>query len=56
MTRFTLQPRTWYAMQLLGDEFDDSRKTFIRNVTPLMTGQGMFDLEFSGLAPFLWLV
>lgn len=53
MTRFTLQLRRWYAMLLLGDEFNppgmhmgSPSPIHIEEVTSLKTGQSLFELSF----------
>lgn len=52
MTRFTLQPRRWYACMFLGDEFDASAMCCtspspirVDQVRPLATGSRIFDLS-----------
>ncbi len=53
MRRFTLDPGRWYAMMLLGDEFDATAMCSlapspvrVETITPLKTGQGQFELAF----------
>lgn len=48
--RFTLKPGTWYACELIGDEFHDDRCSYspikVRRVVPSRTGDRVFQLDF----------
>lgn len=47
---FTLVPRRWYAVELIGDEFGDALRSYspvrVDAVTPLGTGGGELLLDF----------
>lgn len=51
--RFTLVPRRWYALLLLGDEFDASAlcslspsPIYVERISPRHTGERQFELAF----------
>jgi hypothetical protein len=50
MTRFTLEPRRWYACELIGDEFTEDKCSYspikVHQVKPAKTGNRTFALEF----------
>lgn len=50
MTRFTLEPRNWYAMELLGPEFGENVRHCspiqVYSLTPAGDGKGWFELSF----------
>ena len=49
-TLFTLVPRCWYAVELIGDEFGDALRSYspvrVDAVTPLGTGVGEMSVDF----------
>lgn len=49
-SRFSLQPRRWYACEIIGDEFDEDKCSYspilVHEATALQTGQRTFRLHF----------
>lgn len=48
--RFTLEPRQWYACEIIGDEFDDDKCSYspikVISVMPAQKGNRTFSLDF----------
>jgi len=48
--RFTLWPRSWYAAELIGDEFGDELRSYsairVESVSPSRSGERRLDLIF----------
>lgn len=47
---FLLEAGTWYACEIIGDEFEEDRCSYspikVKAITPLKTGRGRFRLDF----------